>query len=146
MSHPLGAADYDAAMTTPISDHTASGHHAHERRLERETFVAAGDHPLGTRLAVLVARRVPRSSLGVDVGRHRRRRRLANRRRVGWLRAALRLHVRHVERPSERRSPLAASGCSVEDGSSVASDETVREVAVQALVGGALREVASQER
>ena len=33
-----------------------------------------------------------------------------------------------------------------EDGSSVAGDETVREVAVRRVADGALREVASQER
>jgi hypothetical protein len=33
-----------------------------------------------------------------------------------------------------------------ENGSSVARDETVREVAAAQLAGGALREVASQER
>jgi hypothetical protein len=47
----------------------------------------------------------------------------------------------------ERRSPVVMSGCSFErDGASVAEDETVREIAVRRVAGGALREVASQER
>jgi hypothetical protein len=47
----------------------------------------------------------------------------------------------------ERRSRVVMSGCSLErNGASVAEDETVREIAVRRVAGGALREVASQER
>jgi len=41
---------------------------------------------------------------------------------------------------------VGASGVLMGNGSSVAEDETVREVAVRQVAGGALREVASQER
>jgi hypothetical protein len=47
----------------------------------------------------------------------------------------------------ERGSPVSASDCVVwGNGASVAEDETVREIAVPRVAGGALREIASQER
>jgi hypothetical protein len=47
----------------------------------------------------------------------------------------------------EHGSPIAASDCSVErNGSFVAKDETVREIAVRRAAGGALRVFASQKR
>jgi hypothetical protein len=52
----------------------------------------------------------------------------------------------HVGDLPERETPRAAFERSIEDGSSVAGDETVREVAVRRVAGGALREIASQER
>ena len=47
----------------------------------------------------------------------------------------------------EQRIAVAASDCSIgRNGSSVARDETVREIAVRRAAGGALREIASQKR
>jgi hypothetical protein len=53
----------------------------------------------------------------------------------------------HVGNLPEHGSPVAASDSSIRrNGSSVAKDETVREIAVRRVAGGALREVPSQER